>query len=314
MDIIETYGLTKEYPGRTAVADLNLTVRVGEIYGFLGPNGAGKTTTIRMLTGILPSSRGSARVVGYDLDTERNAARANIGLLPESVGCYEWMTPLEYLGFFAELYDMHPRQARNRVAELLERVGLTDRQRSRIGSFSRGMRARLGIARALVHRPRVLFLDEPTLGLDPLGQRDILELVGQVNAEDAVTVFLSSHSLDQVGHVCARVGILNKGRLAIQGTPDELRRELGLAAVARVTVDEASRAQEIARRLPDFAAVTVADTTHLTVASETGESPRTEKLVHALVSAGVAVREVVVLTPTLEDVFFALVERERRAS
>jgi ABC-2 type transport system ATP-binding protein len=310
MNVIETHGLTKEFGERTAVAELDLAVRAGEIYGFLGPNGAGKTTTIRMLTGIIPPSRGEARVAEHDLAADRNGARASIGLLPESLGQYGWMSPAEYLEFFARLYGVRAAEIPGRIAVLLERVGLADRQRATIATFSRGMRARLGIARALVHRPRVLFLDEPTLGLDPLGQRDVLELIAQVNHDEAVTVFLSSHSLDQVGHLCGRVGILNEGRLSAQGTPDELRRELNLPVTVHVTVGDAVHARHVVEGLDGYVDSTTPDASHLVVTPEAA-APKTEALVQALVAAGIAVREVTIRTPSLEDVFFALVARER---
>ncbi len=310
MNIIETQDLTRVFPGRTAVAHLNLAVQVGEIYGFLGPNGAGKTTTIRMLAGLLPPSRGKVRVAGHDLQTDRDGARASIGLLPESVGYYGWMTPVEYLQFFADLYGVRPKGGRDRIGSLLGQVGLSDRQQSRITTLSRGMRARLGIARSLVHRPRVLFLDEPILGLDPLGQRDILELIQHVNREEGVTVFLSSHALDQVGQLCARVGILNEGRLVAQGTPSELRRQIEMPSSLHLTVTQADLAWEIAMGLKLYAEARVLDPEHLVVTPR-GTSPQTEVLVQALVKAGVAVREALTRGPSLEELFFALIQRER---
>jgi ABC-2 type transport system ATP-binding protein len=313
MNVIETQDLTKVFPGRTAVANLNLEVREGEIYGFLGPNGAGKTTTIRMLAGILRPTSGRASVAGHDLRADLDGVRASIGLLPESIGYYGWMTPVEYLRFFADLYGVRPAEAPGRIAGLMKQVGLSDRQQSRIATFSRGMRARLGIARALVHRPRVVILDEPTLGLDPLGQRDILELMQHVNREEGTTIFLSSHALDQVGHLCTRVGILNEGHLVAQGTAADLSRRLELPSGLHLTVSDAGLAQQIVGRLHRDAGVAVVDPARLVVTPTHGE-PRVDALVRALVQAGVEVREVVSGTPSLEDVFFALVRGERSAA
>lgn len=313
MNVIETKELRKVFSGRTAVANLNLEVREGEIYGFLGPNGAGKTTTIRMLAGILPPSRGEARVAGHDFRADPDGVRASIGLLPESIGYYGWMTPVEYLRFFADLYGLPRSDVSERISALLASVGLADRRSTRIATFSRGMRARLGIARALVHRPRVVILDEPTLGLDPLGQRDILELIQHVNREEGATVFLSSHALDQVGHLCTRVGILNEGHLVAQGTAADLSRRLELPSGLHLTVSDAGLAQQIVGRLSGDAAVTVLNPARLVVTPKHGE-PRVDALVRALVQAGVEVREVVSGTPSLEDVFFALMRRERSAS
>lgn len=313
MNIIETRELTKRYGQHTAVANLDLDIHPGETYGFLGPNGAGKTTTIRMLTGVLQPSSGHARVAGHDVRTEPGAVRARVGLLPESTGAYPWMTPVEYLRFFADLYGMARADADARVWALLQWVGLADRMAARIETFSRGMRARLAIARALVHRPQLVFLDEPTLGLDPLGQRDILALIQRANREEGMTVFLSSHALDQVGQVCTRVGIMNEGRLIAQGTAPELARRLGLRHTLRLTVSDAPRAQRAVKELEPSADTTMLDAEHLLLTPEHGEAP-TDRLLRALVHADIAVREAVVTTPGLADVFLALVGQERRAA
>jgi ABC-2 type transport system ATP-binding protein len=313
MNIIETHELTKRYGQHTAVASLDLDVGPGETYGFLGPNGAGKTTTIRMLTGVLRPSGGRARVMGHDVGTEPGAVRSSVGLLPESTGVYPWMTPVEYLGFFAQLYGMTRADAGARIRALLNWVGLADRAAMRVETFSRGMRARLAIARALVHRPKLVFLDEPTLGLDPVGQRDILGLIQRANREEGMSVFLSSHALDQVGQVCTRVGIMHEGRLVAQGAAAELARRLGLRQTVRLTVCDAARAQQVVKPLEPSAETTVLDAEHLLLTPEHGEMP-TNVLLRALVQADISVREAVVTTPSLGDVFLALVSRERRAA
>jgi len=172
------------------------------------------------------------------------------------------------------------------------------------------MRARLGIARALLHRPRIVFLDEPTLGLDPLGQRDILELIRYVNRDEGATIFLSSHALDQVGQLCTRVGILNEGCLVAQGSASDLSRRLALSPVLRLTVADAVRAQQVAVKLGLYVSAKVVNPTHLVLASRDRET-HADALVRALVSAGVAIREVIVGTPSLEETFFALVQQAR---
>ncbi|HKW94831.1 MAG TPA: ABC transporter ATP-binding protein [Methylomirabilota bacterium] len=313
MDVIETCDLTKHYGPHRAVASLDLAVRQGETYGFLGPNGSGKTTTIRMLTGVLRPSSGHARVAGHDVQSESGALRARVGLLPESTGVYPWMTPVEYLRFFADLYGMTRGDAEARIWALLRWVGLADRMATRIATFSRGMRARLAMARALVHRPQVVFLDEPTLGLDPVGQQDILALIQRANREEGMTVFLSSHALDQIGQVCTRVGILNEGRLIAQGTAPELSRRLGLRHTVRLTVSDAGRAQRVIETLERSSDASVRDAEHLVLTPTDGELP-TDVVLRALVHANISVRELVVTTPTLGDVFLALVSRERTAA
>ncbi len=313
MNVIETRGLTKEYPGHTGVADLSVEIRAGEIYGLLGPNGAGKTTTIRLLVGLLRPSGGEARVAGHDVSAEPVAVRAVVGLLPESAGFYGWMTPVEYLCFFADLHAMPRGEAGPRIDRLLERVGLGGRRSSPISTLSRGMRARLGIARAVVHRPRVLFLDEPTLGLDPVGQRDLLRLIQTMNEDEGATIVLSSHALDQVGEVCARVGILTDGRLVGQGTAVELRRQLHLAPTLDVRVAQTDLARRVAVELGFYARVTVAPPETVVITPKNHEL-HPEILVRSLVGAGAEVREVVVREPSLEDVFFAVTQPVRSAA
>lgn len=309
MNVIETHELSRIFGRRAAIACLDLQVQAGEIYGFLGPNGAGKTTTIRMLTGSLPPSGGTASVAGHDIRTAPDAVRASIGLLPESTGYYGWMTPVEYLGFFAQLYGV-PRTHATRILTLLEWVGLSQRRTSRIATLSRGMRTRLGVARALIHRPRVVFLDEPTLGLDPLGQRDVLELIRRENRDEGTTVFLSSHALTEVGQLCTRVGVIDEGRLVAQGTPSELSQRLALPAALRLTVTDPARAQQVVAHLGMYAQVSMADPSHLVVIRRDRELA-TQVLVRALGRAGVIVRDVTVDAPNLEDVFFALVRHKR---
>jgi ABC-2 type transport system ATP-binding protein len=309
MNVIESYELTRRFGRRAAIVGLDLEVRAGEIYGFLGPNGAGKTTTIRMLTAILPPSGGDARVAGYDIRREPDAVRTNVGLLPESAGYYGWMTPVEYLGFFARLYEIPEPDTAARIVGLLESVGLAGRRTSRIATLSRGMRTRLGVARALINRPRVVFLDEPTLGLDPLGQREVLELIRRENCDEGTTVFLSSHALDQVGQLCTRVGILDEGRLVAQGTAPELAQRLALPSALRLTVTDTVRAQQVAAHLGIYARASLADPTRLIVIRRDRELP-TDVLVRALGRAGVLVRDVTVDAPNLEDVFFALIRHK----
>lgn len=310
MIVIETHKLRKEFRGRPAVKSLDLEVCVGEIYGFLGPQGAGKTTTIRMLTGILPPSGGEAIIAGHDLRTDPEKVRTNSGLLPESVGYYGWMTAAECLLFFADLYGMHRADSRRRVAALLASVGLAAKSTTPIAGFSRGMRARLGIARALVHRPRVVFLDEPLWGLEPPEQRDILDLIRGVNRDEGATIFLSSRVLNQAGQVCTRVGIVNEGRLVAQGTASDLSHRLALPLVLRLTVADAVRARQVAEKLELYDGSEVPDPAHLVLVPR-GSDVHADRLVRALVSAGIPIREVTSGAPSLEEMFAALVRRER---
>ncbi|MFL6032801.1 MAG: ABC transporter ATP-binding protein [Rubrobacteraceae bacterium] len=215
MRIIEATALSKEYGSRRALDRLSLGVKEGEIFGFLGPNGAGKTTTIRILSGLLAPTDGRASVAGIDVTRHPQAIKRIVGVVPETQGYYGWMTGEEYLEYFVGLYGYPNPRWRARV--LLGAVGLGERARTPVSNYSRGMRQRLGIARALVHSPQVLFLDEPSLGLDPRGQREINALIKRLNREEGITVFLSSHLLSEIEGLCTRYAIVREGRLVAEG-------------------------------------------------------------------------------------------------
>lgn len=226
-DIIVTDNLSKSYGGKKAVDRLTLHVKEGEFFGFLGPNGSGKTTTIRMLTGILRSGQGTIVIGSYALPKEREKVAQIIGVMPESRGFYDWMTAYEYLSFFGRLYGITGDKLEKRVDSLLLQVGLQERKHSKVGAFSFGMRQRLALARAIINSPKILFLDEPTLGLDPQGQEDIKQLLKKLN-KDGVTIFLTSHLLDDISGLFSRIGIINRGHLVAEGTIDEIGKKTGL--------------------------------------------------------------------------------------
>jgi ABC-2 type transport system ATP-binding protein len=232
---VEARGVRKEYGDLVAVEDLTFTVERGQILGVLGPNGAGKTTAIRVLTTILGPTRGTFVVAGVP-HTRPADIRRRIGVLPENAGYPERQTGEEYLRYHARLYGHGKGSARAVAAALLAETGLRERGRSPIGSYSRGMRQRLGIARALVDEPQVVFLDEPTLGLDPAGQRQVLALVRRIARERGATVLLSTHLLAEVEETCSRVLILNRGRVAAEGTVAEVSRQAAAPRSARLRV------------------------------------------------------------------------------
>ena len=224
---IEAAGLSKSYDGRVAVDGIDLAVPVGSVLGFLGPNGAGKTTVIRMLATILTPDSGSFTVAGVP-SHQSARVRSVVGVLPESAGYPPTQTGREWLTFHARLFGQPRRQAAATTKALLTEVGLAARSGSAISSYSRGMRQRLGIARALVNDPRVVILDEPTLGLDPAGQDQLLDLISRIARQRGATVVLSTHQLDEVERVCDRVVILHHGKVVAEGT------------VAEVTADAAA--------------------------------------------------------------------------
>ena len=229
---IETRSLRKEYGETVAVAGLDLTVEKGTIYGFLGPNGAGKTTTMRMLTTLTPPTSGGAWVAGQPV-TDRHAVRPRLGYLPEEPPVYEELTGREQLEYVAGLRDVPATRATERIDELLERFDLADAADDRIESYSKGMRQKVGLSQALLHEPDVLFLDEPTAGLDPRAARTVKNTVADL-ADDDVTVFLSTHVLPVVEELADAVGVLHDGRLVAEGSPEDLtrRREVALDEVS----------------------------------------------------------------------------------
>jgi len=228
-NVIETHDLTKVYDKQTAVNRLSLKVNRGEIFGFLGPNGAGKTTTLLMLLGLSEPTSGSATVCGFDPTREPLKVKRLVGYLPENVGFYEDMTAVDNLHFVARLNGIKNGGLSGKINAVLDRVGLLAEARKRVGAYSRGMRQRLGIAEVLVKDPQVVFLDEPTMGLDPDGTQKMLDLILSLSKEKGITVFFSSHLLDQVQRVSDRVGIMLKGTMVAVGPIQELaKQKLGI--------------------------------------------------------------------------------------
>ncbi|WP_084543975.1 ABC transporter ATP-binding protein [Paenisporosarcina indica] len=226
--MIQTKDLTMEYPnGFTAVNQLSLQVNEGDIYGFLGPNGAGKTTTIRMLDGLLKPTAGEVLIQGKSVIRNEREIRKMIGVLPESHGYYNWMTGAEYLLFFAQLYGVSKSKQKERVEEVLRLVGMTSKANIPIGQYSRGMRQRIGIAKTIIHEPLLIFLDEPTLGLDPQGQRDIQMILHDLNKKHGVTIFITSHLLKEISEICNRVAIVKEGNLIEEDYLESLLNKYG---------------------------------------------------------------------------------------
>ena len=220
--VIETARLTKRYRDLVAVNELNLKVEEGETFGFLGPNGAGKTTTILMLLGLSEPTDGHAFVCGFDPTRQPLEVKKRVGYLPENPGFYEDLTARENLFYIARLNRVPPTEANGRIMRLLEQVGLDNDGDRPVSEFSRGMKQRLGIAEVLVKEPKVVIMDEPTLGIDPDGVTRILELITGLNREHGITIMLSSHLLHQVQQICHRIGIIVKGRMIVQGDVDKL--------------------------------------------------------------------------------------------
>jgi len=311
---IEAEGVGKRYGSLVALENLNLSVSAGEVLGVLGRNGAGKTTAIRVLTTILTPTRGRFSVAGIP-HTSPTDIRRHVGVLPESAGYPEKQTGEEYLRYFARLFGHTRASARDVAGSLLARVGLLDRKHSLIASYSRGMRQRLGIARALVNDPQVVFLDEPTLGLDPAGQRQVLALVRRITAERGATVLLSTHLLAEVEEVCSRVLILNRGRLVAEGTVSEISRRAAAPRSARLRVaaehvDRASAALAASGTIEQVQAANGQPGTLVAILDGKGRPTAMNDGLRALADAGVPVLSFELEGARLSDAFLAMTEEK----
>lgn len=305
--VIEVESLTRAFGSVVAVDGVSFDVREGEIFGFLGPNGAGKSTTIQMLATLLPPTAGTARLAGYDVRRQPFQVRQQIGVVFQDPSLDNRLTAEENLRFHALLYDVPANVYRQRSAELLRMVGLEDRRRSLVATFSGGMKRRLEIARGLIHHPRILFLDEPTVGLDPQTRAAIWDYVRRLRDQTGVTVFMTTHYLDEAEH-CDRIAIIDHGRIVALDTPTALKRSLGGDVVylqPREGVDPAALAAALHQAMGLRAEVTGGR-----VAVRTGDaSTLAPRLLEAAAGqvAGLEIRQ-----PSLDDVFLALTGRAIR--
>ena len=297
---IEVNELERSFGGGVlAVAGIDLEVAEGEIYAFLGPNGAGKTTTVRMLTTLLRPTGGSARVGGYDVVSDASDVRRAIGVALQEAALDPLMTGRELMRLQATLHGMRGSDGRDRAEALLERVGLTGAANRRVGTYSGGMRRRLDLGMALVHEPRVLFLDEPTTGLDPVSRQAIWNEVRRLN-DEGTTVFLTTQYLEEADQLADRVGIIADGRMAAEGTPTSLKAEVG---VPHLELSLAEGDREAAERvLSGFGEVLPARDGVLLVTLEQGPGV-VARIVVALDREGLVVDSLDVVEPTLDDVF-----------
>ncbi len=225
--IIEVKHLVKQFGEHRAVDDISFTVEEGEVFGLLGPNGAGKSTTIKMLTTLLSPTSGEASVNGFDIVRQTTAVRHSFGYVPQALSADGNLTGYENLLIFAKLYDLARSTRKARVNEVLDYVGLTEAGGQLVRTYSGGMIRRLEVAQSLLHQPRVLFLDEPTVGLDPVARQAIWDHLLQLKAESNMTIFLTTHSMEEADSLCTRIGIMHRGKIAAIGTPDELKATVG---------------------------------------------------------------------------------------
>jgi ABC-2 type transport system ATP-binding protein len=308
--LIEANQLSKTYGNLTALAGISFEAKAGEILGFLGPNGAGKTTTMRILTGYMPPTSGSARVAGYDVVEDSLEVRRRVGYLPETVPLYPEMSGREYLSFMGSLRRVADLD--NRVGEVLTQVGLEQRGDSLIGNLSKGLRQRVGLAQALLHQPEVLILDEPTIGLDPAQIIEVRDLIRELGRER--TVMLSTHILSEAQQVCDRVLIINKGRIVAEDTPANLSAQL--AGADRILVRSSAPAGDLAsllKGIPGVESVEIARQAGTVEVTSTPGRDLRPRLARRIVEADLDLLELTTAGFSLESIFLQLTREEDQA-
>ncbi len=304
--MIRVSGLTKDYGSRRAISDLTFDIEKGEIVGFLGPNGAGKTTTMRILTGYMPPTTGKAEIGGFDVIENSLEVRRIVGYMPETVPLYTEMTVFDYLKFYADLRKI--KDGDDRVDEVLEMVHLEDRSEGYISKLSKGMRQRVGLAQAMLHKPEVLILDEPTIGLDPAQIIEVRKLIQEIGKDH--TVLLSTHILPEAQQVCTRVLILNKGRLVAEDTPERLQsRLIGAQRIGLKIRGDISDVIPLVAATPGVINVSPKNDDSLEFESSPGEDAR-PLVARAVVQAGFDLLELQPSSLSLEEIFLELTRDE----
>src|SRR5579863_5916145 len=303
--IIEAIGLTRHYGERVAVDHVDFSIGRGEIFGFLGPNGAGKSTTVRMLTGYIPPTSGTARVAGCDIVSEPVSARQRIGVVPEEASAYADLSVLQNVMLMGELHAVPRRRRAKRSAELLELFGLGDRRNQKGRDLSKGLRQRLMLCMALVSDPDILFLDEPTSGLDVASSHVIRDIVTRMNRERGMTVFMTTHNIEEAGDLCHRVGIIDQGRLVAIDTPQALRGSIN--ARRSVEVRFADRMVAISDLIDTNAEIVPLADGFRIYTSDPGNLA--QQLATRATNRGIEIASLNTLTPSLEEVFLHITAR-----
>jgi ABC-2 type transport system ATP-binding protein len=310
MNILEIRNLTKKFDDFVAVDNMSLNVREGEIFGFLGANGAGKSTTISMVASLLRSTKGEINLLGRNIASHNKFAKTNIGLVPQEIAIYENMTSYENVSFFAGLYGLRGQQLKERTEEALEFVGLGDKHKSFPNNFSGGMKRRLNIACAIAHRPKLIIMDEPTVGIDPQSRNNILNSVRKLN-EMGCTIIYTSHYMEEVEEICTRIAIVDHGKIIAEGTKEQLK------AIITDTKDiwigikgNESLSIENLKQIPGVIAVRLEENT--VQINSKGEINNLGRIIQQLIKDQVEIRSVEEQAPNLETVFLTLTGRNLR--
>lgn len=309
MSAIKIKNLTKSFGSFKAVNDISFNVSENKVFGFLGPNGAGKTTTIRMLVGLSRPTDGEIEIVGEKMVFGKPEANKLIGYLPEQPSFYNWMSGVEYLNFIADIFKIEPKEKKNRIKELLELVGLSGANNKRIGAYSNGMKQRLGIAQALINKPKVLIMDEPVSALDPIGRKEILSIIERI--KETTTVFMSTHILSDVDRICDEIAIIKNGKILITSSLAELKEkyatailevELGEEVTSKIV--EAAKKQKWVKRIES-------NGNKLKVwLTETSAMDNNAPL-EFLLSQKVSIMKYGLVLPEVEDLFMEILEKNK---
>jgi len=309
MNAIQTNQLTRSFGDLKAVDRLTLEIPRGTVFGFLGPNGSGKTTTIRLLLGLLDADQGSAQVLGFDTKKQPDEVRVRCGALLEHHGLYERLSAAENLDYYGRIWHMSKADREKRIRELLAPVDLFDRRAEPIGRWSRGMKQKLAVARTLMHRPELIFLDEPTAGLDPVASSALREDLSSLVAQEGVTIFLTTHNLAEAEKLCNQVGVINHGQLLAVGSPSDLRSR---TSAPRLYVTGQGMTSQIVEAVRNNVLVKRVQQQNGKLIIDLEELNCSHEIVTQLVGAGVQIDEVRKEKADLEDVFLQLVEEEKR--
>ena len=309
MAIIKTENLTKKFNGFTAVNNISFEVNKGEIFGFLGPNGAGKTTTIKMLITLLSPTSGNAEVAGQNILKEKNQVRQNIGVVFQDPALDIMLTGKENLDYHACLYGIKKEDREKRIKNLLELVDLTDKKDVLVKNYSGGMKRRLEIARGLMHYPNVLFLDEPTLGLDSQTRRAIWKYIKEMNKDHGTTIFLTTHYMDEADYLCDRIGIIDRGKILVVDTNTNLKNSVGQDVIT-LSCSDMNKLIETLEKEPWINQIKNFDK-FITIGVEIGEE-KIPLIIEIAQSLNIKIKSISVRKPTLEDVFISLTGRQFR--
>ena len=301
-DIIRLEGVSKQLGKREILRDVSLTVKQGDIFGYLGPNGAGKTTTIRILLGLLRPTSGKATILGEDVS--RDEARRKVGFVLESDGLYDNKTAEENLWYYARIYGM--AKPAERIDRILNLVELRDRAKDKVGTYSKGMRQRLALARAMTHNPELLVLDEPTAGVDPSGQIEVREVILNMAHKEGRTIFLSSHNLDEVQRICNRIALIDRGEIKLYGELEQLQREMSGNEVEIETTE--AIAEPLFSELKSLSHLGLRERKDKTLTFVLQEGIRVPDIVSLLVKRGVEIEEVSKKEASLEEIYSAILK------